>query len=156
MSTLRFGWHMPSFPVDGSSGPRFVEQVRASLDRLHPHFESVWVDDHLWPWAGWQPADTPFLECVSTIAHFATVYRDLTFGSFVFCQNLPERADRRPDRQIGSAACKRTQACFTCSVRCRVAGQASAVSKAVMLRLARLNSTPMRWMGAPAARYLSA
>ncbi|MDE0446579.1 MAG: LLM class flavin-dependent oxidoreductase [Spirochaetaceae bacterium] len=87
MSTLRFGWHMPSFPVDGSSGPRFVEQVRASLDRLHPHFESVWVDDHLWPWAGWQPADTPFLECVSTIAHFATVYRDLTFGSFVFCQS---------------------------------------------------------------------
>ena len=87
MSTLRFGWHMPSFPVDGSSGPRFVEQVRASLDRLHPHFESVWVDDHLWPWASWQPADTPFLECVSTIAHFATVYRDLTFGSFVFCQS---------------------------------------------------------------------
>ena len=24
MSTLRFGWHMPSFPVDGSSGPRVV------------------------------------------------------------------------------------------------------------------------------------
>ena len=64
-----------------------MEQVRASLDRLHPHFESVWVDDHLWPWAGWQPADTPFLECVSTIAHFATVYRNLTFGSFVFCQS---------------------------------------------------------------------
>ena len=78
---------MPSFPVDGSSGPRFVDQVRASLDRLHPHFESVWVDDHLWPWASWQPADTPFLECVSTIAHFATAYRDLTFGSFVFCQS---------------------------------------------------------------------
>ena len=87
MGTLRFGWHMPSFPVDGSSGPLFVEQVRASLDRLYPHFESVWVDDHLWPWASWQPADTPFLECVSTIAHFATVYPDLAFGSFVFCQS---------------------------------------------------------------------
>ena len=30
-------------------------------------------------------------------------------------------------------------------------GQASAVSKAVRLRVARLNSTPMRWMGSPAS-----
>jgi alkanesulfonate monooxygenase SsuD/methylene tetrahydromethanopterin reductase-like flavin-dependent oxidoreductase (luciferase family) len=46
----------------------------------------VWVDDHLWPWASWQPAPTPFLECVSTITHFATAYPNLTFGSLVFCQ----------------------------------------------------------------------
>ena len=49
-----------------------------------------------------------------------------------------------------------TQAYFACSVPSRVAGQASAVSKAVMLRLARLNSTPTKWIGSPAARYLSA
>ena len=33
---------------------------------------------------------------------------------------------------------------------------ASAFSKAVMLRDFSLNSTPMRWTGAPAARYFSA
>ena len=35
-------------------------------------------------------------------------------------------------------------------------GQASATSKAVRLRKARLNSTPIRWIGSPPARYLSA
>ena len=50
------------------------------------------------------------------------------------------RAHRRPDRKIGSAAFKRTQANSACCVPCRVAGQASAVSKAVMLREARPNS----------------
>ena len=60
--------------------------ISASVERLHPHFESVWVDDHLPPWASWQPPQTPFLECVSTITHFAAAYPELTFGSFVFCQ----------------------------------------------------------------------
>ena len=45
MRELKFGWHMHSFPVDGSSGPVFVDQIHQTLRRIHPHVDSVWVDD---------------------------------------------------------------------------------------------------------------
>ena len=87
MTPLQFGWHMHSFPVDGSSGPAFVEQIHNVLRRVHPYFDSVWVDDHVMPWAAWQSNDTPFLECMTTIGYFAAAYPTLTFGSSVLCQS---------------------------------------------------------------------
>lgn len=87
MRELQLGWHMPSFPVDGSSGPVFVDQIHRYLERLHPHVDSVWVDDHLMPWATWQPNNTPALECVTTIAYFAAAYPALKFGASVLCQS---------------------------------------------------------------------
>ena len=87
MGELRFGWHMHSFPVDGSSGPAFVEQIHHTLRRIQPYFDSVWVDDHMMPWAEWQPKDTPYLECLTTIAYFAAAYPTLTFGASVLCQS---------------------------------------------------------------------
>jgi alkanesulfonate monooxygenase SsuD/methylene tetrahydromethanopterin reductase-like flavin-dependent oxidoreductase (luciferase family) len=47
----------------------------------------VWVDDHLMPWASWQPNDTPYLECLTTIAAFAAAYPRLIFGASVLCQS---------------------------------------------------------------------
>jgi alkanesulfonate monooxygenase SsuD/methylene tetrahydromethanopterin reductase-like flavin-dependent oxidoreductase (luciferase family) len=87
MPELQFGWHMPSFPVDGSSGPSFVSQIHQTLRLLHPQFDSVWVDDHLMPWARWQSNDTPYLECLTTIAAFAAAYPSLNFGASVLCQS---------------------------------------------------------------------
>jgi len=87
MSALKFGWHMHSFPVDGSSGTAFLDQLHQTLDRIHPHFDSVWVDDHMMPWAEWQSNDTPYLECLTTIAYFAAAYPTLKFGASVFCQS---------------------------------------------------------------------
>jgi alkanesulfonate monooxygenase SsuD/methylene tetrahydromethanopterin reductase-like flavin-dependent oxidoreductase (luciferase family) len=87
MSELKFGWHMHSFPVDGSSGPAFLDQIHHTLDRIHPHFDSVWVDDHMMPWAEWQANDTPYLECTTTIAYFAAAYPSLKFGASVLCQS---------------------------------------------------------------------
>ncbi len=86
MDNLKFGWHMPSFPVDGADGSAFVEQIDRTLDRIHPHFDSVWVDDHVMPWAQWQSNDTPYLECMTTITHFAARYPSLNFGASVLCQ----------------------------------------------------------------------
>jgi len=86
MQDLQFGWHMHSFPVDGSPGTVFVEQIHNTLDRIHTHFDSVWVDDHVMPWAAWQSNDTPYLECMTTIAYLAAAYPTLTFGSSVLCQ----------------------------------------------------------------------
>lgn len=84
---VKFGWHMPSFPVDGSGGPAFVEQIHRTMDRIEGRFDSVWVDDHMMPWAEWQPNDTPYMECVSTIAYFAAAYPGLKFGASMFCQS---------------------------------------------------------------------
>ncbi|MBI3960806.1 MAG: LLM class flavin-dependent oxidoreductase [Chloroflexi bacterium] len=87
MTPLQFGWHMHSFPVDGSRGPAFVEQIHNTLRRVHPYFDSVWVDDHVMPWAAWQSNDTPYLECMTTIGYFAALYPTLKFGSSVLCQS---------------------------------------------------------------------
>ncbi len=87
MRELKCGWHMHSFPVDGSSGPAFVEQIHHTLRRIHTRVDSVWVDDHLMPWATWQSNDTPYLECLTTIAYFAAAYPTLHFGASVLCQS---------------------------------------------------------------------
>ncbi|MBE7555907.1 MAG: LLM class flavin-dependent oxidoreductase [Anaerolineales bacterium] len=87
MSELKFGWHMPSFPVDGSSGLAFIDQIKHTLDCIHPHFDSAWMDDHLLPWAEWQPNDTPYLECLTTVAYFAALFPTLKFGTSMLCQS---------------------------------------------------------------------
>jgi alkanesulfonate monooxygenase SsuD/methylene tetrahydromethanopterin reductase-like flavin-dependent oxidoreductase (luciferase family) len=87
MANVTCAWHMPSFPVDGSSGTAFIAQIHHTLQRIHPHIDAVWVDDHLMPWATWQPRDTPYLECMTTIAAFAGAYPTLKFGASVLCQS---------------------------------------------------------------------
>lgn len=87
MRELKFGWHIHSFPVDGSSGPAFVDQVAATLERVEHAFDSAWMDDHFIPWANWQPPETPYLECLSTIAYLAGAFQRIKFASSVFCQS---------------------------------------------------------------------
>jgi len=84
---LKFGWHLPSFPVDGSSAAGFLEQLTTTLDYAQNHFDSVWIDDHFWPWAAFQANDTPYVECMTTIAYLAARYPTLHFGSSVLCQS---------------------------------------------------------------------
>lgn len=87
MGDLRFGWHMPSCPVDGSSAADFLDQLQQALAHLQPHFDSVWVDDHVIPGSSWLPNDTPYLECLTTIAYLAPLYPHLQFGTSVLCQS---------------------------------------------------------------------
>lgn len=87
MTTVQFGWHSPSFPVDGSSANAFAGQVRDILGRIQGKYDSVWVDDHFVPWAAWQSNDTPYVECVTTIATLAGEFPQLKFGSSVLCQS---------------------------------------------------------------------
>lgn len=87
MTAVKFGWHSPSFPVDGSSATDFAEQVRAVLRRVEDRFDSVWVDDHFVPWAKFQPNDTPYVECMTTIALLAGEFKRIRFGSSVLCQS---------------------------------------------------------------------
>ena len=87
MTNLRFGWHLHSFPVDGANATDFLAQNLHMLDYVQHHFESVWVDDHVMPWAQWQSNDTPYVECMTTIANLAGRYPTLKFGSSVLCQS---------------------------------------------------------------------
>ena len=87
MNQLQFGWHMPSYPLDGSSGSTFVNQIHQILQRIQPHFDSVWVDDHMFPGVPWLSNDTPYLECLTTIAYLAAVHPSLKFGPGVLSQS---------------------------------------------------------------------
>lgn len=87
MPDIKFGWHLHSFPVDGSSANAFRDQLTATLETIQGHFDSVWVDDHMMPWAEWQPNDTPYVECLTTMAHFAPLFPQLDFGASVLCQS---------------------------------------------------------------------
>jgi alkanesulfonate monooxygenase SsuD/methylene tetrahydromethanopterin reductase-like flavin-dependent oxidoreductase (luciferase family) len=87
MGDLRFGWHMPSCPLDGSSASAFLGQLHDVLSQLQPPFDSVWVDDHVVPGASWISNETPYLECLTTIAHLAAAHPTLKFGASVVCQS---------------------------------------------------------------------
>ncbi len=87
MGDLKFGWHMNSFPVDGSSAADFLAQTHATMQRISPAFDSVWVDDHTMPWAKWQAHDTPYVEAMTTLAYFAAAYPAFNFASSVFGQS---------------------------------------------------------------------
>jgi alkanesulfonate monooxygenase SsuD/methylene tetrahydromethanopterin reductase-like flavin-dependent oxidoreductase (luciferase family) len=87
MSEVKLGWHMPSFPVDGSGADAFLRQCEAALDLIQGRMGSVWVDDHFWPWGNWQAPDTPYTEIVSTMAFYAARYPQLYWVSSMFCQS---------------------------------------------------------------------
>ena len=84
---VKFGWHTPSFPVDGSGGAQFVEQIAEILGRIPDTIESAWIDDHFFPWASWQSPETPYLECATTMSYLAGAFPKLKFASSVFCQS---------------------------------------------------------------------
>ena len=87
MAELTFGWHIPSFPVDGASATQFVDQIAEFMGHLDETYDSVWMDDHFIPWAAWQSPDTPYLECVTTMAYLAGAFPRFKIGSSVFCQS---------------------------------------------------------------------
>jgi len=87
MAKLKFGWHVPSFPTDGSDGATFVDQIVAVMKQIPDAYESVWMDDHFWPWANWQAPESAYLECATTMAYLAGAFPKLKIASSVFCQS---------------------------------------------------------------------
>ena len=87
MNKIKFGWHMPSFAVDGSSGAMLVRQMSNTLAKIQDTFDTAWMDDHAHPWADFLARDTDVLECLTTITHLATAFPRITFGSMVVSQS---------------------------------------------------------------------
>ena len=87
MAPIQFGFRVPDFPVDGSRGRAFVDQIVASLDAVRGRFVSAWVADHFVPWAKFQDPATDTHECWTTLAYLAGLFQDFTFGSIVLSQS---------------------------------------------------------------------
>ena len=87
MSEVKFGLRVPEFPLDGSSGEAFRDQIIGYLEKLGPKYNSAWVCDHFTPWAWWirDPEITPNLECMTSISYLSGLFPNLDFGSLVLC-----------------------------------------------------------------------
>ena len=85
--TIQFGWRIPDFPLDGTSGHTFTQQIVGVLDEIHEYFDSAWEADHFIPWADFQDPMTDTLEAWTTIAYLAGRYTHLNFGNLVLCQS---------------------------------------------------------------------
>ncbi len=84
---INFGWRIPSFPVDGSKGKEFVNQIKRSLEELEDLFDSAWISDHFIPWADFVPKNTDILECWTTLCYLSGLFKRLKFGSIVLCNS---------------------------------------------------------------------
>lgn len=87
MHRIRFGLRVPEFPVDGSNGSEFIDQLLRFLKKIEPFFDSAWVCDHFVPWAEFADKTTPNLEGFTAISYLAGVFRNLTFGNIVLCNS---------------------------------------------------------------------
>ena len=87
MATIQFGWRVPDFPVDGTRGRAFVDQISGTLDVLRGQFASAWVADHFVPWATFQDPTTDTYECFSTLCYLAGLFQEFTFGNIVLSQS---------------------------------------------------------------------
>lgn len=87
MTSVKFGWRIPAFPVDGSRGATFARQITNSLQAVHTHFDSAWVADHVVPWATFVNSDVDTLECFTSMSYLAGAFPSLDIGSIVLCQS---------------------------------------------------------------------
>ena len=87
MRRVEFGLRVPSFPVDGSSGQTFIDQVVQFLSEVEGYFDSAWVCDHFHPWARFVPETTPTIEGFTAISYLSGVFNRLKFGNIVLCNS---------------------------------------------------------------------
>jgi alkanesulfonate monooxygenase SsuD/methylene tetrahydromethanopterin reductase-like flavin-dependent oxidoreductase (luciferase family) len=87
MADIRVAWHVPSFPVDGSSAALFARQITDVLDRVANDYDAAFIDDHFVPWAPWQGPETPYMEGVTTMSYLAGRYPQLKWGISVMGQS---------------------------------------------------------------------
>jgi len=87
LGKVEFGLRVPSFPVDGSSGEAFIDQVIRFISEVEDDFNSAWVCDHFHPWARFVSEDTPTIEGFTAISYFSAVFERLKFGNIVLCNS---------------------------------------------------------------------
>ena len=87
MTTLRFGWRLPTWPVDDTPMPVLQTQIEDHLTRLRGLYDSVWVADHFVPGQRWRHPSGPLLECLTALTYYAAVYPDYDYGTIVLANS---------------------------------------------------------------------
>jgi alkanesulfonate monooxygenase SsuD/methylene tetrahydromethanopterin reductase-like flavin-dependent oxidoreductase (luciferase family) len=84
---VKFGLRVPEFPLDGSQGTDFTDQIAGFLEKFEGKFDSAWVCDHFFPWSWWirDPKTTDNLECMTSLSYLAGRFPAYHFGSIVLC-----------------------------------------------------------------------
>jgi len=87
LAKAKFGFRIPSFPIDGSGGKKFSAQILKFIGDLEHDFDSAWVDDHFVPWADFIPRTAPNLESFTTISYLSGIFQRLKLGNVVLCNS---------------------------------------------------------------------
>ncbi|QBD77424.1 LLM class flavin-dependent oxidoreductase [Ktedonosporobacter rubrisoli] len=80
MRHIQFGLTLPSANATDLSHPLFFNSIRAAIEMVTGHFDSVWLPDHL------QFASTPIFESWTMLTYLAASYPQLRYGHLVLCQ----------------------------------------------------------------------
>jgi len=87
LGKVEFGLRVPSFPVDGSSGEAFTDQVIRFISEVEDDFDSAWICDHFHPWARFVSETTPTIEGFTAISYLSGIFKRLKFGNIVLCNS---------------------------------------------------------------------
>ncbi len=79
MTQVQFGLTLPIYNRD-LSREVFLTKMRAGLDTIVGHFDSVWLSDHL------QFGTTPLFEGWTMLTYLAALRPELRYGHLVLCQ----------------------------------------------------------------------
>lgn len=82
MSTIQFGFVLPSEGRDKQNRPALVKDLNNALDLITGHFDSAWMIDHL------QFGDIDVLEGFTALTYLSALHPKLKFGTFVLCQSF--------------------------------------------------------------------
>ena len=82
MSTIQFGFVLPSEGRDKENRPTLVENLNKALDLITGHFDSAWMVDHL------QFGDIDVLEGFTALTYLSALHPQLKFGNAVLCQSF--------------------------------------------------------------------
>jgi alkanesulfonate monooxygenase SsuD/methylene tetrahydromethanopterin reductase-like flavin-dependent oxidoreductase (luciferase family) len=82
MSTIQFGFILPSEGRDKQNRPTLVKDMNNALDLITGHFDSAWMIDHL------QFGDTDVLEGFTVLTYLSALHPQLKFGTSVLCQSF--------------------------------------------------------------------
>jgi alkanesulfonate monooxygenase SsuD/methylene tetrahydromethanopterin reductase-like flavin-dependent oxidoreductase (luciferase family) len=82
MSTIQFGFILPSEFREEQIRPTLVEDLNNALDLITGHFDSAWMVDHL------QFGDIDVLEGFTARTYLSALHPQLKFGNSVLCQSF--------------------------------------------------------------------
>lgn len=82
MTRIQFGFILPFGPRQKEQRATFVADLDRALELVAPHFDSVWMIDHL------QAGSDDLLEGWTTLTYLAARHPQLKFGHTVLCQSF--------------------------------------------------------------------